>query len=160
MRLAAVFALAVLLSLLAAAPASAVEATVFASEATPREAWDMGAGAEATFGLLKFLGWSAELARQPNPLAAPLTTLTVSAFVSVPVGKFRLYGGVGAGLRRQAESDVFESDTGTHKVLLVGLKRTFSEVILVKAEYRRFDLGDDAPMALRHRFSLGAGLSL
>lgn len=159
MRLAATLALVVVLSLVTA-PARAIEATVFASDATPRETWDLGAGAEATFGILKFFGWSAELARQPNPLEAPLTTLTVSAFVSMPLGKFRLYGGVGAGLSRQAEGDAFEGDTGTHRVLVVGLKRTFSEVLLLKAEYRRFDLGDDAPMALRHRFSLGAGLSL
>jgi len=161
MRSRSILAGAVTLVLLGAAPpsASAIELTLFVSTGFPSESWRTGVGGDVTLTLLKLLAFSGELARQGSELDNSMTSLTGSVLLVAPLRTFRLYGGVGVGGFRQGSGPALDSDLGVHRVLVVGVKKTFEGILVLKAEYRRFNLSGDPPVLLEHRASVAAGLS-
>jgi hypothetical protein len=146
---------------LLAGPCDAIEATLSLTASSPRETWSVGWSGEASFTFLKLGVFGAELARQSStPYGQSLTYLTGHALISLPVGKVRLYGGVGNGLFQRRGVGSGADDFGALSALIFGAKTRFSDLVVLKVEYRRLALTGVSPAALRHRFSVGAGLAL
>jgi hypothetical protein len=150
-----------LMLVLLAGPCDAIEATLSLTASSPRETWSVGWSGEASFTFLKLGVFGAELARQSStPYGQSLTYLTGHALISLPVGKVRLYGGVGNGLFQRRGVGSGADDFGALSALIFGAKTRFSDLVVLKVEYRRLALTGVSPAALRHRFSVGAGLAL
>ena len=140
---------------------SAIELTAFVSTGFPSESWGTGAGGDVTITLFKLLAFSGELARQGSEVDSSTTSLTGSVLLVAPLPAFSVYGGVGVGGYRQGPaSGVGDGDWGVHRVLVVGVKKTFEGILVLKAEYRRVHLSGDPLLPLDHRASVGVGLSL
>lgn len=145
------------LSLLPGATARALEATVFLSTGSPREAWGTGLGAALTSTLFKVVMLDAELARLGNETAeGKLLSFSVAACLAPSFGRLTPYAGLGVGLQRQTLGG-FE-DTGTLKSLMVGAKVSLGLVVL-RAEYRTFELSGSPLVTLDYRVYAGAGIS-
>jgi hypothetical protein len=143
---------------LPAAPACAGDLVAFVSDARPEELWDRGYGAALSFSFFRIATFEGEAARQPAVGdGRDMTSFTGSALLSPPIGRLVPYAGLGVGLYRQSASD--SSDTDTLRVLVVGLKVGLGGLVVLKAEYRDFELSDDALLFLDKRFSIGAGIS-
>jgi len=140
----------------ASTPPAQAEISAFFSRASPAENWKTGLGAALGSTWFRLLILEAEVARQPADLGTDdgMTSFTASALVSLPTGQLRPYGGLGVGLFRQSVAS--NSDTGTLKAFVVGLKLRF-ELISLKAEYRRLTLSGTPLLPLTHRVSVGLG---
>jgi hypothetical protein len=151
--------LALLVSCLAApGSARAGDIVVFVSDPRPGELWERGYGAALSFSFFKLVTFEGEAARMPAiGVDRDMTSFTGSALFSPPIGKLVPYAGVGVGVYRQAVGD--DSDTGTLGVLVAGLKLTLGGLVVIKGEYREFELPDEAPLLADSRFSIGAGIS-
>jgi hypothetical protein len=152
--------LAVLVSCLAPpGTARAGDIVVFVSDPSPGELWERGYGAALSFSFFKLVTFEGEAARMPAiGVDRDMTSFTGSALFSPPIGKLVPYAGVGVGVYRQAVGGD-DSDTGTLGVLVAGLKITLGGLVVIKGEYREFELPDEAPLLADSRFSIGAGIS-
>jgi hypothetical protein len=149
--------LALLLLLVAPASARAIEATVFVSSASPGDLWGGGYGASLTSTWFRVVTFDAELARQGYETAdGRLLSFSVAAMLAPSFGRFTPYAGLGVGLFRESLGDL--SDTGTLTSLIVGGKVRFGLLVL-KAEYRTFNLSGTPLVDLSHRVYAGAGIS-
>lgn len=138
--------------------ARAAEATAFLSLATPGDKWASGGGAAFAIGFFHILSFEAEGAYLPGELQGQkLLSLTGSAFLAPSFGKLTPYAGFGRGVARE-ETGV-KSDSFVIHTLALGAKLHVAPLVLIKAEYRRITLPDDALIALDNRYSVGAGLS-
>lgn len=136
---------------------SAVELSAFISGASPGDTWTRGYGGTLSTTWFHVFALEAEAAHQPgNVPDINLTSFTGSALLAPPIGFLTPYGGIGFGAYR--ESIVNGSDTGTLKAYILGAKIKLAGVIVLRGEYRRFDLQSSAPIPLRHRISAGAGV--
>ena len=143
---------------LPAPPARAGDIVAFLSDGRPDEVWDRGYGAALSFSFFRIATFESEAARQPGiGDNRDITSFTVSGLLSPPIGKLVPYAGLGVGLYRQSAGDV--SDNGTLRVLVAGLKISLGGLIVLKAEYRDFELPDEALLLLDSRWSVGAGIS-
>jgi hypothetical protein len=143
--------------LVGARPASALEATVFVSSASPGDVWGSGLGASLTSTWFHVVMLDAELARQGYEAAeGKLLSFSVAACLAPSFGRLTPYAGFGVGLHRQTLGEL--SDDGTLKSLVVGAKLRFGLLVL-RAEYRTFDLSGTPLVELDHRLYAGAGLS-
>jgi hypothetical protein len=139
-------------------PARAGDIVAFVSDARPEELWEHGYGAALSFSFFRVATFEGEAARMPAiGDGREMTSFTGSALLSPPIGKLVPYAGLGVGLYRQTASDT--SDTDTLRVLVVGLKVGLGGLVVLKAEYRDFELPDDALLLVDKRFSIGAGIS-
>lgn len=146
-----------LLLLLPCLPAGAAELTGFLAVARPGENWAGGAGAAFGIGFLQVLHFEAEVARMPGELEEQSQWSGVgSAFVAPSIGRLVPYAGLGVGVYRQKDRGL--SDTGVVRNLVLGVKLK-AALLVVKGEYRRISLPDDALIDMDHRFSVGAGIS-
>jgi hypothetical protein len=148
-------AVGVLLGL--AAPLRAGDATVFIAEGSPREPWSRGYGGTLSTSWFSVVNLEGEVARLPG--AAPdssMTSFTAGALLAPPIGIATPYGGLGVGLFRQSLGT--RRDTGTLKALVLGLKVKIG-LLVVKGEYRRYDLSGAPLLPLDSRLSLGAGIA-
>jgi hypothetical protein len=153
---------AVRLSLLllgcSAAPTFAGDVTIFGSIAEPAEVWSHGYGATLSSQWFQVVALEIEAARQPGSVTdTSMTTFTGSALIAPPIGPLRPYGGFGVGLFRQSIGTL--SDTGTLSCFVLGLKLHLGGVLVIKGDYRHFNLSGDASMPLDHRYALGVGVS-
>jgi hypothetical protein len=138
--------------------AEAGDATVFVAIASPREDWKTGYGASLSSTWFKVLNFEAEAARTPaEEVGGTMTAFTGSALLAPTVGILIPYGGLGVGVFRQTLGG--DSDTGTLKCLVLGAKLKLGPLLIVKGEFRRFDLSGEPLLAMDKRVSVGAGLS-
>ncbi|HET7747340.1 MAG TPA: hypothetical protein VFM29_08570 [Vicinamibacteria bacterium] len=141
-----------------AGPAEAGDVTAFVAFPRPAEPWSTGYGAALTSTWFNVLNFEGEAARIPAGRPEDtMTSFTASALLSPPVGALRPYGGVGVGLFRQAIGD--DSDLGRLTALVVGVKLRIGGLLVLKGEYRRFQLSGEPILDLDDRFSLGAGIA-
>jgi hypothetical protein len=139
-------------------PAAAGDITAFLSEGRPSEVWDRGYGAALSFSLFRLVVLEGEAARMPAVgEERDMTSFTASALLALPAGKLTPYGGLGVGLFRQTEGS--DSDTGTLRALIVGAKLTLGGLVVLKAEYRNFELSGEPLLQADSRISVGAGIS-
>lgn len=139
------------------ATARALEATVFLSAASPGEAWGQGLGASLTSTWFKLVMLDAELARQGYETAdGKLLSFSVAACLAPSFGRLTPYAGFGIGLQRQSLGDF--SDNGTLRSLMVGVKLHLG-LVLLRAEYRTFELSGSSLVPLDYRVYAGAGIS-
>jgi hypothetical protein len=147
----------VLLLLLPSVPARAAELTAFLAVAKPDANWAGGAGGAFGINFLQVLHFEAEVAHLPGEiLDQGQWTVVGSAFVAPSIGRLVPYAGLGVGGYRQTFLDT--SDTGVVRNFVVGVKVKLG-LVLVKGEYRKISLPDEAPIEMHDRFSVGAGVS-
>jgi hypothetical protein len=143
---------------LSACPARAFEAVVFISQAAPSDAWGRGLGASLTTTWFKVVALDAELARQGYDVAeGKLLSFSGAALFAPPFGRFTPYAGLGFGLYRETFGGT--SDDGTLRSLVIGGKLKFG-LLVIKAEYRSFDLSGPPLVEMNHRYYVGAGINL
>jgi hypothetical protein len=152
-----VLPLAALTLLSAAARASAGDVTVFATYPSPSEPWNRGYGATLSTSWFQAINLEGEAARIPGALGdSNMSSFTGSALLAPPLGPIVPYGGFGIGLYQQTVGD--DSDTGVLRCFVLGAKLKLGLAVL-KGEYRRITLPDDALIEMDHRYSFGAGVS-
>ena len=142
----------------APAPASAGDVTAFVAYPRPSGAWDRGFGAALSstwFNVLSFEGEAARIAGETSD--AGMTSFTASALIAPPIGALTPYGGIGYGVYRQNVGD--DSETGRLKALILGAKVKLGGLIVLKGEYRKLDLSDEALLPMDERISAGAGIA-
>jgi hypothetical protein len=145
-------------SVLAPAPAQAGDVTAFVAFPSPTERWNHGFGAALSSTWFNIASFEGEAARVPGETTdTSMSSFTVSALLSPPIGVFTPYGGLGIGLYRQSAGDV--SNTGRLKALIVGAKVKLGGLVVLKAEYRKYDFSDLPLVEMDSRVSAGAGLS-
>jgi hypothetical protein len=142
----------------APAPAEAGDVTAFVALARPSSNWERGYGATLSSTWFQAINLEGEAARLPGETQdASMTSFTGSALLAPPIGPLTPYGGVGVGVYRQTLAG--ENDFGTLRALVVGAKLKIGGILVVKGEYRRLTLGDDALIPATDRISAGAGIS-
>jgi len=146
------------LALAAAPPARAGDITAFLSVATPRQNWSRGYGAALSSTWFKVLTFEGEAARIPAAKTdAAMTSFTASALLSPPIGGIIPYGGLGFGVFRETRAN--NSDIGSLRALVFGVKFRIKDLVVIKGEYRRLNLSGAPLVALDQRASIGAGLA-
>lgn len=135
------------------APGAAAEVSVFVSAARPEAHWRRGVGAALSSTWFQVLAFEGELARQPADLTdGAMTSFTASALLAPPIGPLTPYGGLGVGLFRQSLAT--DSDTGTLRVLVLGLKLQLG-LVRLKGEFRSYNLSGNPLLELDNRLSFG-----
>jgi hypothetical protein len=138
--------------------AGAGDVTVFAAQASPSELWATGFGAALASTWFNILILEGEATRmRGEERVASVTTFTASALIGPPIGGLVPYGGIGFGVHRLSLSD--DSDHGTHRALILGLKFKLKGLLVLKAEYRHYGMPDDALLPFDERYSAGAGIA-
>jgi hypothetical protein len=147
-----------MLCLWAPGAAQGGDIVAFLSDARPGALWEQGYGAALSFSFFRVATFESEAARMPAiGEGRDMTSFTGSALLSPPIGKLVPYAGLGVGLYRQTADET--SNTGTLRVLVAGLKLSLGGLVVVKAEYRDFQMPDDALLFVDSRLSIGAGIS-
>ena len=139
-------------------PAAAGDITAFTAIATPKESWGRGYGAALSSTWFKVVTFEGEAARMPGKTTdAGMTSFTASAVLHPPFKELVPYGGVGYGLFRQTQGT--DSDIGRLRALILGVKARIKDLVVLKAEYRRFDLSGPPLRPFEQRLSFGAGIA-
>jgi opacity protein-like surface antigen len=145
-------------ALLAPAPARAGDVTAFVAIPSPTDRWNRGFGAALSSTWFNVVSFEGEAARIPGETTdTSMSSFTASALLSPPMGALTPYGGVGVGLFRQTVGS--DSDIGRLKAWIVGAKVKLGGLVVLKAEYRKLDLGGTPLVDMDSRISAGAGLS-
>ena len=145
-------------ALLPPSPARAGDVTAFVAIPSPTDRWNRGFGAALSSTWFNVVSFEGEAARIPGETTdTGMSSFTASALLSPPVGAFTPYGGVGVGLFRQTVGN--DSDIGRLKAWIVGAKVKLGGLVVLKAEYRKLDLGGTPLVDMDSRLSAGAGLS-
>jgi hypothetical protein len=139
--------------------AHAGEILVFMSANEPRDIWQNGQGGALSLSFFRVLSFEAEGARGAvEPSDGRITYFTGTAALNAPLFKgFTPYVGVGVGLFRETLDTA--SDMGTLRTTAFGLKVRVAELLVVRAEYRRFQLSGPPLLELESRLSIGAGIA-
>lgn|SRR3990172_5004795 len=138
-------------------PTQAGDITAFVAVAAPVDSWGRGYGAALSstwFTVLSFEGEAARFAGESPD--STMTSFTGSALLAPPIAFLTPYGGVGVGLFRQTEGT--DSDTGTLKCFVLGLKIKIGLAVL-KGEFRQYGLSGEPLLSMERRYSVGAGIS-
>ena len=156
-RVSSILLLVAGLGLASARPARALEITGFLSSGSPTEAWGMGMGAALTTTWFKIVMLDVELARQGYETGdGRLLTFSAAACLAPPIRRLTPYAGFAVGVQRQT-LDTF-SDNGTHTAFLAGIKVRLG-LVLLRGEYRAFELSGSPILDLDHRLYAGVGIS-
>ncbi|HEY5908443.1 MAG TPA: hypothetical protein VIZ31_10385 [Vicinamibacteria bacterium] len=140
-----------------AAPARALEITAFLSTGSPSEVWGSGVGAALTSTLFKIVMLDAELARQGYETGdGRLLSFSAAACLAPTIGPLTPYAGFAVGVQRQTLNEF--GGNGTLKSVLGGVKLKLG-LLVVRAEYRTFELSGTPLLDLDHRIYAGAGIS-
>ena len=132
--------------------------TAFVTLPSPREEWGRGYGAALNSTWFQILNFEGEAARLQGELPdTSMTTFTGSACLGPHIGILTPYGGVGVGLFRQTQAD--DSDIGTLKAVILGVKVKLGPLVIVKGEYRRLTLSGTPLVPLTSRVAAGVGIS-
>ena len=146
-------------ALLGLAPmASAVEATVFLSGATPSDSWGSGGGGALSLTLFELGGVEIEGARQSLKNGeGNIVSLSGRAFLAPSFGKFVPYAGLSAGVRRETLPS--QDDWGTMTGVFLGLKIKLPLGLRARVEYEFVHLPTTALLPMDSRYYGGVGLA-
>jgi hypothetical protein len=134
------------------------DVTVFTARNLPSDQWASGYGAALSSTWFRFATFEAEVARTTGDAAdSGMTSFTGSALLSVPLGFVTPYGGVGVGLFRQTSAA--DSDVGHLKAFILGIKIHIGGVLVIRGDYRKFDLSGPPLLALDQRLAAGVGIT-
>jgi hypothetical protein len=137
---------------------SAAELTGFISGAKPGELWGSGAGGAFGITLFNLVGLEFEGAWQGGQTAASdMWTASGRVYLGPTFQRFVPYVGISTGLYRQSLRST--SDTGAARGVFLGLKFKLPMGLVLKAEYQRIHLPDDALVQMDGKYLIGAGLS-
>jgi hypothetical protein len=142
----------------ATGPVRPAEIGAFLSGADPGESWSAGWGGTLTITLFNLVGGELEGAWQGSELpSTSLFTLSAKAYIGPSFGRLVPYGGIGAGVYREAV--LGDSDNGTLGLVFLGLKLKFPFGLVVRGEFQWVDVPTPAPVDLDHRYFIGLGLA-
>jgi hypothetical protein len=138
--------------------ASALEATLFVSGASPSDLWGGGGGGAVSIGLFDVVAVEVEGAKQSlDGGTTGMLSLSGRAMLAPTFGRIVPYAGLSAGVRR--EKAVSESDWGTLTGVFVGAKLKLPLGLRLRAEYQWVHLPTDALIPMDTRYSGGLGLA-
>jgi hypothetical protein len=143
---------------LSSRPSSALDLTGFVSKSSPDTVWGRGYGGAIGarfFGIATFEGEAAWHGGAHDELT--MTTFSAAALLSPPIGRVTPYGGLCVGAFRQATR--VNSDYGTLQGFVLGVRVSILTSLVIKAEYRNYNLSGTPLAQLDHRYSVGGGLS-
>jgi hypothetical protein len=144
--------------LLVSPSAQGGDVTIFIAKSRPSDNWGDGYGAALSTTWFKYATAEAEVARLPGQgPESGMTSFTGSAMLSVPLKALTPYGGFGVGIFRQTVPD--NSDIGTLKAFLLGLKIHLGGLIVIRGDYRRLDLSGPPAIDIDDRLAVGLGVS-
>jgi len=153
----------------AARPVAAGEITLFWAHnngaqsdpaATPGGSWRNGMGATLTLGLVKVAQVEIEGARGLDAQSVlRLTYFTAGAALKFPFSMVTPFAGVGVGVYHESLGDTWMIDT--HAVAFAGVKVRLADLIVLRGEYRRFQMRGTplSGLSLESRVTLGAGIA-
>jgi hypothetical protein len=136
------------------------------SDAMARGAWRDGVGATLALGLMKVAQVEVEGARGLDSTGVlRMTYFTAGAALKLPFTKVAPFAGVGVGVFHQSVGDSWMINT--HAAAFVGVKARIADLLVLRAEYRRFELRGisetlqpvETFQPLKSRFTLGAGIA-
>ena len=152
----ALLGLALLASGARSAPAA--ELSAFISGANPNEVWGTGLGGGFGITLFNIVGLEFEGSWQGGQTAASeMWSGSGRVYVGPTFQRFVPYLGISTGLYRQSLRST--SDTGSMRGVFAGLKLKLPMGVILKAEYQRITLPDDALVPMDSKYLVGAGLS-
>jgi hypothetical protein len=150
--------LAVVLLAFGARISPAAELSGYISGANPNELWGTGFGGAFGITLFNLVGLEAEGAWQGGQTAASdMWSGSGRVYVGPTFQRFVPYLGISTGIYRQSLRST--SDTGSLRGVFLGLKFKLPMGVLLKAEYQRIHLPDDALVPMDNKYFIGAGLS-
>ena len=153
-----VCALAFVAAAVLPSPASALEATLFVSGASPSDLWGGGGGGALSIGLFDVAAVEIEGAKQSlDGGSTGMLSLSGRAMLAPTFGRIIPYAGLSAGVRR--ETAVSTSDWGTLSGVFVGAKLKLPLGLRLRAEYQWVHLPQDALIPMDRRYSGGLGLA-
>ncbi|HEV8254840.1 MAG TPA: hypothetical protein VGQ78_08795 [Vicinamibacteria bacterium] len=154
-RAAVLFAI---LALFSAGPAWSGDVTAFLALPMPRDTWVGGYGAALTSTWFNLLSFEGEAARfNGNTRDTGMTSFTASAFLSPPIGGLIPYAGIGYGVFRQTAAS--DSDLGRLRTVVAGVKVRIKGLLVLKGEYRKYQLSGQPLLPLDARLAAGAGIA-
>jgi hypothetical protein len=86
-----------------------------------------------------------------------MTSFTASAFLSPPIGGLIPYAGIGYGVFRQTAAN--DSDLGRLRTVVAGVKVRIKGLLVLKGEYRKYQLSGQPLLPLDARLAAGAGIA-
>jgi outer membrane protein with beta-barrel domain len=156
LRETALLALALLASGARSAPGA--ELSAFISGANPNELWGTGLGGGFGITLFNIVGLEFEGSWQGGQTAASeMWSGSGRVYVGPTFQRFVPYLGISTGLYRQSLRST--SATGSMRGVFAGLKFKLPIGAILKAEYQRITLSDDALVPMDSKYLIGAGLS-
>ncbi len=134
------------------------ELSGFLSGANPNELWGTGLGGAFGITLFNLVGLEFEGAWQGGQTASSaMWSASGRVYVGPTFQRFVPYVGISTGIYRQSLRS--DSDTGSLRGVFGGLKLKLPVGVVLKAEYQRIHLPDDALVPLDNKYLVGAGLS-
>jgi hypothetical protein len=141
-----------------ARPGPAAEFSAYISGAKPTELWGTGFGGCFGITLLNLVGLEFEGAWQGGQTAASdMWSGSGRVYIGPTFQRFVPYLGISTGLYRQSLRST--SDTGSTRSVFLGLKFKMPLGVILKAEYQRIHMPDDALVAVDAKYLVGAGIS-
>ena len=138
--------------------APGAELSAFVSGANPNELWGTGLGGAFGITLFNIVGLEFEGSWQGGQTAASeMWSGSGRVYVGPTFQRFVPYIGISTGLYRQSLRST--SDTGSMHGVFGGLKLKLPMGVILKAEYQRISLPDDALVPMDSKYLIGAGLS-
>jgi hypothetical protein len=136
----------------------AAELSGYISGAKPTELWGTGFGGTFGITLLNLVGLEFEGAWQGGQTAASdMWSGSGRVYIGPTFQRFVPYLGISTGLYRQSLGST--SDTGSMRSVFLGLKFKLPLGVILKAEYQRIHVPDDALVAIDSKYLVGAGIS-
>jgi hypothetical protein len=138
--------------------AHAAELSAFVSGANPSELWGNGFGGGLGITLFNIVGLEFEGAWQGGQTAASdMWSGSGRVYVGPTFQRFVPYLGLSTGIYRQSLNST--SNTGSLRGVFFGLKLKLPVGVVLKAEYQRIHLPDDALIPMDNKYLIGAGLT-
>jgi hypothetical protein len=137
---------------------TAAELSGYISGAKPNELWGTGFGGSFGITLLNLVGLEFEGAWQGGQTAASdMWSASGRVYIGPTFQRFVPYVGISTGLYRQSLRST--SETGSTRSIFGGLKFKMPLGVILKAEYQRIHVPDDALVAVDAKYLVGAGIS-
>jgi hypothetical protein len=136
--------------------AAAGDVTLGYIGANPDEFWSGGYAIDLDIGFFNITSFEAEYAHQGGETEdSKVDSFMASAFLTLPAGRLKPYGGLGFGVFREEIGPL--SDTSTHGAFILGAKLSLG-LLVVKSDYRWIHLPDDALIPYDGRWQVAAGI--
>jgi hypothetical protein len=134
------------------------EITLFWARNSPRATWRDAPGATLTLGLAKVAQLEVEGARGLDAESvARMTYFTAGAALKLPLTPVTPFAGLGVGVYYQTLGDSWMFNT--HGAAFAGVKAHIADLIVLRVEYRRFQMRGTPFRQLDSRIALGAGIA-